>query len=88
MKELLMTVERAKAFLDRWILENVHDTLPVEDEWEAIQLACRCLEEADTQGITKNELEKAAGVDLVKCMVDAQVASANARIAPLVQTSS
>jgi hypothetical protein len=46
------------------------------------------LEEADTQGITKNELEKAAGVDLVKCMVDAQVASANARIAPLVQTSS
>jgi hypothetical protein len=61
-----------------WLIENVHSTAAVEDLWEAKQLALRCMEAAENEGITRSDLEKAAGEDLVKCMLDAQVAIADA----------
>ncbi len=73
-----MSVERARSFLDQWLSENVHDAVRPEGNMEAKQLARLCLKAADDQGITKAELEEAAGEDLVDCMMDAQVASADA----------
>ncbi len=71
---------KAKLFLERWVHENVHSTVPVDDKFEAMQLALRCLKDADNEGITRAELEAAAGQDLVQSMLDAQKASADARI--------
>lgn len=71
---------KAKAFLERWVLENVHSTVPVDDKFEAMQLALRCFRDAEQQGISRAELETAAGQDLVQSMLDAQKASADARI--------
>ena len=70
----------AKIFLEKWVLENVHSTVPADNKLEAMQLALRCLKEAQQQGITRAELEKAAGQDLVQSMLDAQKVSAEARI--------
>jgi hypothetical protein len=73
-----MSVEKARTFLDQWLSENVHDAVRPESNLEAKQLARLCLRAAGDQGITKAELEEAAGEDLVGCMMDAQVASADA----------
>jgi hypothetical protein len=71
---------KAKQFLEQWVLENVHTTVPVDNRLEAMQLALRCLKDAERHGITRAELEAAAGQDLVHSMLDAQKASAEARI--------
>ena len=63
-----MSIEQASAFLDDWVNENVHAVAHPKDNTEAMQLASRCLEAAEAHGITKSELEEAAGEDLVKCM--------------------
>jgi hypothetical protein len=73
-----MSIEQASAFLDDWVNENVHAVAHPKDNTEAMHLASRCLEAAEAHGITKSELEEAAGEDLVKCMCDAQVAVADA----------
>jgi hypothetical protein len=78
-----MTLERASAFLDDWIHNNVHSVAHPEDDTEATRLATRCLEAAQEHGITASELEQACGQDLVKCMCDAQVAVADAAIGKL-----
>jgi hypothetical protein len=52
------------------------------DNWVC---AARCLEEAQGEGLTKAELEAAAGEDLVACMMDAQVASADAKVSDLIE---
>jgi hypothetical protein len=71
---------KAKQFLEQWVLENVHATSPADDRLEAMRLALRCLRDAEQHGITRVELEGAAGQDLVQSMLDAQKASADARI--------
>lgn len=72
-----MSVENARTFLDHWLSEHVHDVVCPEGNLEAKQLARLCLKEADDQGITKTELEEAAGEDLVNCIMDAQEATAD-----------
>lgn len=73
-------MDKAKAFLDKWVSANVHDCAPPRSDVEASRLAARCLDEAQGEGLTKAELEAAAGADLVTCMMDAQVASADAKV--------
>jgi hypothetical protein len=80
-----MRIEQASAFLDDWVNENVHAVAHPKDNTEAMQLASRCLEAAEAHGITKFQLEEAAGEDLVKCMCDAQVAVADAYTGGLVE---
>ena len=80
MKDEELDSNKAKVFLEQWVLENVHSTVPVEDRFEAMQLALRCFKDAEQQGISRTELEAAAGQDLVQSMLDAQKASADARI--------
>jgi hypothetical protein len=80
-----MNVEKAKSFLDEWVSANVHDAVRPKSEMQASQLASRCLEEAESAGLTKAELEAAAGEDLVSCMMDAQVASADAKVSDLIE---
>jgi hypothetical protein len=72
--------DKAKQFLEQWVLEHVHNTEPVDDKLGATQLALRCVKDAEEQGITRAQLETAAGQDLVQTMMDAQKASAEARI--------
>jgi ferredoxin len=69
-----MKAEKSKTFLDNWIIQHVHTTVPAEDREGAMQLALKCLQDAEQQGITRHEVEAAAGEDLVKCLVDAQKA--------------
>lgn len=76
---------KAKVFLEQWVLENVHSTVPADDRFEAMQFALRCLKDAQEQGITRTELEAAAGQDLVQSMLDAQKASADARIGDILR---
>jgi hypothetical protein len=45
-----------------------------------MQLAARCIEEASEKGITKADLEEAAGEELVACMMDAQLAGAESKL--------
>jgi hypothetical protein len=71
---------KAKQFLEQWVLENVHATSPADNRLEATQLALRCLKDAAQHGISRAQLEEAAGQDLVQSMLDAQKASADARI--------
>ena len=80
-----MNLEKARTFLDRWVSANVHDCVRPKSDIEAGKLADRCLEEAQGHGLTKAELEAAAGEDLVSCMMDAQVASADARVGDLME---
>lgn len=80
MKDEELDSNKAKVFLEQWVLENVHSTVPVDDRFEAMQLALRCFKDAEQQGISRTELEAAAGQDLVQSMLDAQKASADARI--------
>ena len=74
-----MSVETAKAFLDEWVAKNVPENAS-PDRKTAVQLAARCVEEASEKGITKAELEEAAGEDLVTCMMDAQLAGAESKL--------
>ncbi|HEY7748104.1 MAG TPA: hypothetical protein VH933_05455 [Aestuariivirgaceae bacterium] len=78
-----MSIEQASAFLENWVVENVHSLSHSPDNIQAKRLAKRCLEDAKQQGITKADLEQASGQDLVKCMCDAQVAVADADIGEL-----
>lgn len=80
MKDEELDGNKAKVFLEQWVLENVHSTVPVDDRFEAMRLALRCFKDAEQQGISRAELEAAAGQDLVQSMLDAQKASADARI--------
>lgn len=73
-----MSIEQASAFLNDWVDKNVHAVAHPKDNTEAMRLALHCLEAAEEHGISKSELEEAAGEDLVKCMCDAQVAVADA----------
>ena len=73
-----MSLEQASAFLNNWVDRNVHAVAHPTDNTEAMRLALRCVQAAEEHGITKSELEEAAGEDLVKCMCDAQVAVADA----------
>jgi hypothetical protein len=82
-----MNLDKARTFLDRWVSANVHDCARPQSEVEAAQLAARCLDEAQGEGLTKAELEAAAGEDLVTCMMDAQVASADAKVGDLLEDS-
>jgi hypothetical protein len=74
-----MSVESAKAFLDEWVAKNVPENAS-PDKKTAIQLAARCVEEASGKGLTKADLEEAAGEDLVACMMDAQLAGAESKL--------
>jgi hypothetical protein len=74
-----MSVERAKTFLDEWVAKNVPENA-FPDRKTAVQLAARCVEEASEKGMTKAELEEAAGEDLVACMMDAQLAGAESKL--------
>jgi hypothetical protein len=80
-----MTLDKAKAFLDKWVSANIHDCERPKSNVEATKLADRCLEEAEGHGLSKAELEAAAGEDLVTCMMDAQVASADAKVGDLME---
>jgi hypothetical protein len=80
-----MDRDRAKTFLDEWVCANVHDGVHPKSDLEATQLASRCVEAAQGEGLTKAELEAAAGQDLVTCMMDAQVASADAKVGDLME---
>jgi len=74
-----MSVQTAKAFLDEWVAKNVPENA-CPDTKTAVQLAARCVEEASEKGLTKAELEQAAGEDLVACMMDAQMAGAESKL--------
>ena len=78
-----MSTEQASAFLNDWVVENVHSVAHPKDSTEARRLAQRCVEDAEKQGITRSELEQAGKQDLVKCMCDAQVAVADVEIGGL-----
>jgi hypothetical protein len=80
-----MGLEKASTFLNEWVDKNVHAVAHPTDNTEAMRLALRCVEAAEEHGITKSELEEAAGEDLVKCMCDAQVAVADADMDGLVE---
>ena len=80
-----MNLDKARNFLDNWVCANVHDGVHPKSDALATQLAARCLEEAQGEGLTKAELEAAAGEDLVACMMDAQVASADAKVSDLIE---
>ena len=74
-----MSVETAKAFLDEWVAKNVPENA-CPDRKTAVQLAARCVEEASEKGMTKADLEEAAGEDLVACMMYAQLAGAESKL--------
>ena len=74
-----MSVEDAKTFLDKWVTQNVPENA-CPDKNAAMQLATRCVEEAKEKGITRAELEDAAGEGLVDCMMDAQLAGAESKL--------
>jgi hypothetical protein len=74
-----MSVENAKPFLDQWVTQNVPENA-CPDKNSATQLAVRCIEDAKEKGITKAQLEEAAGEDLVDCMMDAQLAGAESKL--------
>jgi hypothetical protein len=74
-----MSVETAKAFLDEWVAKNVPENA-APDKKTAVQLAARCVEEASEKGMTKADLEEAAGEDLAACMMDAQLAGAESKL--------
>jgi hypothetical protein len=74
-----MSIQTAKAFLDEWVAKNVPENA-YPDKKTAVQLAARCVEEASQKGLTKAELEQAAGEDLVACMMDAQMAGAESKL--------
>jgi hypothetical protein len=74
-----MSVQTAKAFLDEWVAKNVPENA-CPDRKTAVQLAARCVEEASQKGLTKAELEQAAGEDLIACMMDAQMAGAESKL--------
>ena len=80
-----MNLDKAKTFLDKWVSANIHDCERPKSSVEAAKLADRCLEEAEGYGLSKAELEAAAGEDLVTCMMDAQVASADAKVGDLME---
>jgi hypothetical protein len=75
-----MSIEQASAFLNDWVIKNVHSVAHPKNTIEAKLLAKRCVEAAEKQGISKAELEQACNQDLVKCMCDAQIAVADAEI--------
>jgi hypothetical protein len=74
-----MSVDSARTFLDKWVTENVPANIH-PDKACALHLASRCLEAAESKGLTKADLEEAAGEELVDCMMDAQVAGAEAKL--------
>jgi hypothetical protein len=71
--------ESAKTFLDEWVAQNVPENA-CPDKKTAMQLVARCVEEAKEKGITKAELEEAAGEELDACMMDAQLAGAESKL--------
>jgi hypothetical protein len=78
----LERVEYAKTFLDKWVAQNVPDNA-APDKRMAMKLALRCIEDARRRGITKDELEKAAGEEMADCMIDAQMAGAETKVGDL-----
>jgi hypothetical protein len=75
-------VENARTFLDKWVTRNVPETASL-DKKSAMQLAVRCANDAGEEGISKTELEEAAGEELTNCMIDAQLAGAEAKLVDL-----
>jgi hypothetical protein len=75
-------VENARTFLDKWVTQNVPENAS-PDKKSAMQLAVRCADDANEKGITKAELEEVAGERLADCMIDAQLAGAEAKMADL-----
>jgi hypothetical protein len=71
--------ESARTFLDNWIAQHVTDNAS-PDKKSAMKLVVLCVKDAKEKGITRAELEKAAGEDLTDCIVDAQLAGAEARM--------
>jgi hypothetical protein len=80
-----MNMDKAKLFLDAWVMKNIHDAVPPAGQAGAMHLAKLCLEAAKDQGLTQADLEAAAGEDLVACMMDAQVATADAKIGDMIE---
>ena len=72
-------VANARTFLDKWITRNVPETASLDKKF-ALQLAARCANDAGEKGISKTELEEAAGEELTDCMIDAQLAGADAKL--------
>lgn len=73
------SVENARAFLDEWVIQNVPENASPNRK-SAMQLAVRCAKDAKEKGITRPQLEGAAGEELADCMIDAQLACAEAKI--------
>lgn len=80
-----MSIEQARAFLEEWLVHNIHNAVHPENEATAKHLAQRCLEAAQAHGLTKADLEAAAGEDLVTCVMDAQDATADAKMSDLIE---
>ena len=78
----LESVENAKTFLDRWVAQNVPDNA-APDKKISVKLALRCIEDANKRGITKDELERAAGEEMADCMIDAQLDGAETKVGDL-----
>jgi hypothetical protein len=72
-------VENARTFLDKWVTRNVPETASLDKKF-AMQLAVRCANDAREKGISKTELEEAAGEELTDCMIDAQLAGAEVKL--------
>jgi hypothetical protein len=60
--------EIARAFLDRWIHENIASLTHDADGTEAKGSARMCVADAEQRGISYSELENAAAGDLVAFM--------------------
>lgn len=62
---------RAKEFLDHWEAEHVEPVSEIRRLCEARRLALACREDAVRAGITKQDLDDAAGGDLIGNMLAA-----------------
>ena len=61
----------AADFLNSWVEENIHAGAYPQDIKEGQLPAQQCIAEAKAKGITKQQLEEAAGDDLVSYMFSA-----------------
>jgi hypothetical protein len=73
----------ARAFLERWIEENIQSGSERPEKGEGERLALQCLKEAEDQGIAEEDIDEAAqdlsdGEDLVAVMENAIEQAENA----------
>jgi hypothetical protein len=76
--------KRAADFLNNWIDENIHAGAYPQDRKEGKVPAETCIAEAKTKGISKQELEEAAGDDLTSYMFSALEKAADSEVDRLV----